>query len=94
MGNAEIHYGVTCYIGKKGILSLVDTFTGNKEFDELSLMLHDRVLTLNLLDRDELEEEDYAIIKNIGRTYRGKNQWPSFQSLKPGYFHGSLIQMK
>src|SRR5699024_3454860 len=86
MGHSEMNYGITCYIGKQGLLSLVDTFTENRSYDELSIMLHDRALTLNLLDRDELEESEYELIKMIGKSYRGKNQWPSFQSLKPGYY--------
>src|SRR5690606_27853207 len=29
--------------------------------------------------------EDYQVLKDHGRSYRGKKQWPLFRSYKPGY---------
>ncbi|SES27389.1 pRiA4b ORF-3-like protein [Gracilibacillus ureilyticus] len=85
MGNAGIHYGITCYIGNKGFISLLSTIE-QQELDELTILLNQRAVTLNLLNRNELEEEEYQLIKSIGRTYRGNNQWPAFHSLVPGYY--------
>ncbi|WP_194287229.1 plasmid pRiA4b ORF-3 family protein [Gracilibacillus oryzae] len=85
MGHAEIHYGITCYIGGQGLTSLLSTID-QQELDQLTILLNQRAVTLNLLNRNELEDEEYQLIKSIGRSYRGKNQWPAFHSLVPGYY--------
>lgn len=36
-------------------------------------------------DRAELHEQDLRIIKRLGLKFRGKKEWPMFQSYQPGY---------
>lgn len=36
-------------------------------------------------DRAELHEKDLRIIKSLGLKFRGKKEWPLFQSYQPGY---------
>lgn len=39
----------------------------------------------NFSDRDEVSDEDYKIIRELGLKFRGKNQWITFDSYKTGY---------
>lgn len=40
-------------------------------------------IRLSLTDRDGLDKQDYALIKELGRTYRGRGQWPQLRRLRP-----------
>lgn len=37
-------------------------------------------LTVNFVDREELDPEDYQLIKDCGLSYRGKKNWIQFRS--------------
>ena len=50
------------------------------------VMLNQRNLTCYWGNRDELSEKQRKIIKELGYTYRGKNQWQYFMSFEPGYY--------
>lgn len=42
-------------------------------------------LMCNFANREDLSNEDYKIIKDLGLKFRGKNQWIYFNSFKTGY---------
>lgn len=46
-------------------------------------MLVQDFVTLTYADRDELDKEDYALIKELGRGYRGKKKWPQLRRMRP-----------
>jgi len=56
-----------------------------REIDE-KYFLKQRSFLLSCSNRDELSDEDYQILIENGRTYRGKQQWPQFRSFKPGFY--------
>ncbi|MEX3747321.1 hypothetical protein AB1300_19615 [Lysinibacillus xylanilyticus] len=37
-------------------------------------------LTVNFVDSEELDPEDYQLIKDCGMSYRGKKNWIQFRS--------------
>lgn len=37
-------------------------------------------------NRDFLDKEDLKVIKELGYSFRGKNEWPAFRFFEPGYF--------
>ena len=37
-------------------------------------------------DRNDLQKEEYALIKTSNVAFRGKKSWPLFMSYKPGYY--------
>ena len=43
-------------------------------------------------DRAELHEKDLRLIKSLGLKFRGKKEWPLFQSYQPGYLPWFLIR--
>ena len=49
-------------------------------------MFNQRNLTCYWGNRDELSDRQRKIIKELGYTYRGKNQWLYFLSFEPGYY--------
>lgn len=46
-------------------------------------MLVQDYIALAYADRDELDKEDYALIKELGRSYRGKKKWPQLRRVRP-----------
>ncbi|WP_066185957.1 MULTISPECIES: plasmid pRiA4b ORF-3 family protein [Gracilibacillus] len=79
MGNGEVTYGISFFPGSKALLQ----FFQSTEEEEPSIDLRQRAITVYLNNRDELEPEEYDLIKSLGRSYRGKHEWPSFLSLAP-----------
>ncbi|MBD5396449.1 MAG: hypothetical protein HDR71_19785 [Lachnospiraceae bacterium] len=53
-------------------------------------MFNQRNLTCYWGNRDELTDKQRKIIKDLGYSYRGKNQWLYFLSFEPGYYPYNL----
>lgn len=51
----------------------------NSSWDD-SLLLAQGIL-LEFCDRQDLDKEDYALIKSLERSYRGRGQWPRLRKL-------------
>ncbi len=39
---------------------------------------------VQMCDREDLDRDDYALIKSLGLRYRGRGQWPRLRRLRPG----------
>src|SRR5690606_10296533 len=76
--------GMAVYVGDEGLKSSFRTMEDNTAY--FDILLHQRSLLLSLSDRDELDKEDYQIIKEAGMTFRGKKQRPMFRSYTPGMY--------
>ena len=37
-----------------------------------------------MCDREDLDRDDYALIRSLGLRYRGRGQWPRLRRLRPG----------
>jgi len=85
LGNAGQEFGIAVYIGDAGLASLQKLVSNPRQYG-MDEVMHQRSLLLSLANRDELEEDDYSLIKRLGIAYRGKKQWPLFRSIKPGYY--------
>ncbi|MCJ7840157.1 plasmid pRiA4b ORF-3 family protein [Lederbergia sp. NSJ-179] len=85
LGKASEVYGLAVYIGKEGFESLLQIMNRKTE-SEFELSQKQRAVLLSFVNRDELEKEDYELIKAAGIPFRGKNQWPEFRSYLPGYY--------
>lgn len=71
LGGGEEDYGISIYRGLRGIDSYLRALEGI--FDMPEEALHMDAIAIYLYDREELDEEDYDIIKLFGVTFRGKN---------------------
>lgn len=49
-------------------------------------LFNQKNLTCYWENRDELSNKQRRIIKELGYTFRGKNQWLYFMSNEPGYY--------
>lgn len=83
MGNSGISYGLAVYRGPKGIKALQELMSGKDE-DDLAFS-YDSLLAM-LMDREELAEEDYNLIKSLNLQFREKNNWPAFRSHTSNYY--------
>lgn len=87
MGAANQEFGLAVYIGKQGLDNLNKLVT-MQPIDEL--IYEQKSILVSFSNRDELDKEDYRLIKSLDLKYRGKKQWPLFRSFVPGYYPWSL----
>lgn len=85
LGNAQELYGLAVYIDFDGLFTLVNIFSG-EEHDSFDILQGQRSLLLSFEDRNDLEKEEYSLIKTYDIPFRGKKAWPSFRSFKPGFY--------
>lgn len=81
-GNEE--FGVLLFDEELGYASLAEILSQRALSEEFHINFS--ALSLNFVDRKELEDEDYLLIKDYGFSFRGKKNWPQFRS----YFAGSV----
>lgn len=84
LGAAGETYGLAVYIGETGYLNLRDILDDRDVSFES--MINQHCLLLSFEDRDDLEKEDYDLIRTYGIPFRGRKSWPQFRSYKPGFF--------
>ncbi|SIS39712.1 plasmid pRiA4b ORF-3 family protein [Salimicrobium flavidum] len=84
LGGGGYEFGLAVYIGEDGLNVLEGTVEGTIEPEDVPFV--QRSILISFSDRDELEQEDYQLLKDNGFTFRGKKQWPMFRSFRPGFF--------
>ncbi len=86
LGSGGEHFAVTVYVGEKGFEEFWDFATTDPEdFDPVKIFDIPQ-LQLSFENREFLADEDRTLIKKLGLKYRGKNSWPMFRNIEPGYF--------
>ncbi|RWR07763.1 plasmid pRiA4b ORF-3 family protein [Siminovitchia fortis] len=83
LGAMGEEFGMAVYIGPDGYQNLLKTM--KEDIDTFELITEQRSILLSFVNRDELENEDYQLIKDNGMAFRGKKQWQQFRSFKPGF---------
>lgn len=87
LGRGGDCYGIAVYEGYEGLNSfLMLTMQDSMNLASEYAMFNQRNLTCYWGNRDELSDKQRKIIKELGYTYRGKNQWLYFLSFEPGYY--------
>lgn len=90
MGNLGECYGIAVYPTPIGQISLLDKldgadFSGIFMIDPLSYApAREEALIGYFGDRKEIDKETYALIKELGLKFRGKNNWIFFKSFHRG----------
>lgn len=87
LGRGGECYGIAVYEGYEGLnsfmmLTLQESLNLKSEY----AMFNQKNLTCYWGNRDELSDKQRKIIKELGYSYRGKNQWLYFLSFEPGYY--------
>lgn len=87
LGRGGDCYGIAVYEGFEGLNSfLMLTMQQSMNLSTEYAMFNQKNLTCYWGNRDELTDKQRKIIKELGYTYRGKNQWLYFLSFEPGYY--------
>jgi len=83
MGNLGEHYSVTVYLGERAFGKYLE-LSADHENAVPETVLEIPQLMVSFEDKDFLEKEDRAIMKEIGIKFSGKKSWPVFRSYRPG----------
>lgn len=91
MGRGGECYGISVYEGYKGLndflmLAMQQDLNLSSEY----ALFRQKNLTCYWGNREEITDKQRKTIKDLGYTYRGKNQWLYFMSFVPGYFPYNL----
>ena len=84
MGARGEHFGIAAYIDPLALYQFWTFAEYGEEMDPVRLFEIEQ-LTLSYEDRDMLDKEDRAVIKKLGLRFRGRNAWPVFRKITPGY---------
>lgn len=91
LGRGGDCYGIVAYEGYEGLHSfLMLAMQQRLNLSSQYVMQRQRNLTCYWGNRDELSAKQRKTIKDLGYSYRGKNQWLYFMSYEPGYFPFNL----
>lgn len=85
MGNGELTYGIGVYPGYNSFYRLLKMSENELSETDISAAFEQHCINLYFGDREELESRDKNVIKKLGLKFRGKNEWPYFRSMKPGF---------
>ncbi|NUM48604.1 MAG: hypothetical protein HUU38_28180 [Anaerolineales bacterium] len=86
MGAGGEHFSVSVYLGTMGIHGFfrIQEMAMDGDFSpEVAFSVPQ--LQASFEDRAMLEDQDRAVIKQLGLKFRGANAWPMFRSYRPGY---------
>jgi hypothetical protein len=84
MGMEGLHFGIALYRGAKALYDFWD-FQDAAGYDTAEQIMEIQQLQVSFENRDVLDEKDYSSIKKLNFKFRGKNAWPRFRSIRPGY---------
>jgi hypothetical protein len=85
MGNGKLTYGIGIYPGYDSFRRLTGMMENKLDEADMSAAFGQHCINLYFGDREELEPKDRHVIKKLGLKFRGKNEWPYFRSMKPGF---------
>ncbi len=91
MGQLGEVLALNVYLGPQGFASyrqlqaIAEQESVGHERDPYALLNTQRCVMASFEDRTELHENDLRLIKSLGLKFRGKKEWPLFQSYQPGY---------
>lgn len=83
MGNLGEHYALTVYLGERALGQYLDLSDSGAEATP-EMVLEIPQLMLSFEDKEFVEKEDRAIMKENGITITGKKSLPVFRSYRPG----------
>lgn len=82
MGAGGEEFGLMIFDMELGYSSLAEILFEKNLSSDVSYSLN--ALTVNFVDREELDPADYLLIKDYGLSYRGKKNWIQFRSYLEG----------
>ena len=84
MGMLGEHHAVTIYLGPEAIHQFWALQQAGSSVDP-ERVLEIPQLQASFENRDMLQKQDHALIKQLGLKFRGRQAWPLFRSFRPGF---------
>lgn len=86
MGNGGENFAIGVYPGNMAFWRLSRVFERTPDDPPMLYLADQDCLLCNFGDREELESQDRAILKELGLRFRGRNEWIYFRAMTPGTF--------
>ena len=83
-------FGLIVYLGSEGLEGFRKLRTRKRPPGSIEGLLLHNCLSLTFDDRKYVQKEEHEIIKQLGLNVRGRNAYPVFKNLKPGYLPWSI----
>lgn len=84
LGHSHEFYGIAAYIGDRKIDNFYNMFV-SEEIPNTQKMRYNNCIMCNFGDRGELTHEEYEVVKSLGLTFRGHNNWIYFRVYETGF---------
>lgn len=85
MGKGGEHYALGVYLGETGLSGFCDLLENAETIPYHQALHYQNCIMCSFEDRDLLDKVDREQIKALGLSFRGRNAWPMFRRLEPGY---------
>ena len=87
MGMAGQHFAVSLYLGTRSLYEFQDLHSEPPAdpIERAQRLLETPQVQASFESRDQLEEKDRQVIKELGLRFRGAHAWPLFRSHAPGF---------
>ena len=85
MGNLGEVFALAVYLGSEGLEGYLKTVSGKIDPNDMNALHIQDCLMASFENRNYLTKKDLDIIKALGLSFRGKNEWPLFRNYRPGY---------
>ncbi|MCX6250817.1 MAG: hypothetical protein NTX61_08700 [Bacteroidetes bacterium] len=83
MGNLGEHYALTVYMGERALGQFLELSENGPDASP-DMVLEIPQLMLSFENREYIQKEDRAVMKELGITFSGKKSWPMFRCFRPG----------
>jgi hypothetical protein len=85
MGSFGTVFGLCLYRGAEGFEIYRRLMEQEVDFEDDDLFAAQNCIKLELGPRSDMKPEDMKVIRELGLSFKGKNAWPEFRSMLPGY---------
>lgn len=85
MGRIGECYGIGVYPGFDSLADYYRIASAPSELPPMMTNRDARYLLCFFGDREEITPDDREVLRKLGLTFRGRNQWIYFRSVEPGY---------
>lgn len=87
-------FGLAVYLGSEGLAQHRKIQSGQIHTGSAEATFSQNCLALWFGKKNELDQTDLKIIRQLGLNFRGANAWPQFRSLQPGYLPWYLTDIE
>ncbi|MBI4489359.1 MAG: hypothetical protein HY694_09765 [Deltaproteobacteria bacterium] len=85
-------FGLAVYLGSEGLEQHRKIQSGKIHAGSPEFAYSQSCLTAWFGDRNDLDQADVKVVRELGLKFRGSNVWPQFRSLQPGYLPWYLTE--